>query len=200
MPVVATRAFRTRMKAANRIPRSLELRLKCRIRANRLCGSTTARSRSTAKKLRNYGNKPRGNPQSPQKRTRDNVQSSNLPLLHLTFSVRPSHVDSHVDYHPCFPSRSVFLSTTITLLTTPPRATSLHALIIVRSPGLDLPLRVCSPGGYNTMFRCVFRLALLVTVSFLHIRSLSVSCPSCCPIFEPIFSLSPSGISPYPVA
>lgn len=35
------------------------------------------------------------------------------------------------------------------------------------------------------MFHCVFRLALLVTASFLHIKSVSVSRPPCYPYFNP---------------
>jgi len=117
-------ASQTRMKAVNRILRSLELPFKCRIQANRSCGLTTARSHSTAKKLRNCGSKPKCNPLNHRKRARGNVQSNSPPLLLWTFSARLSYVDLHADHRPCFPPHSVFLSNAITSLTTPLRATS----------------------------------------------------------------------------
>ena len=182
IPVVTTRAFRTRMKAVNQILRSLELLFKCPIQANRLCGLTIAHLHSTAKKLRNCGSKPRGNPLNHQQRERGNVQSSNLPLLLWTSSARPVTLI-------CMP--------TITIAFLPIVFSYRLPLHRSRPRYAQPPLRLnhssqsrtrsfftyMLPGGHNYMSHCVFRLALLATASSLHIKSLSASRPSCCPYF-----------------
>ena len=195
--LVVTRAFRTRTKTANRIPPSREPLPKCRIRVNRLCGLTIVRSPSTTKKLRNCRSKPRGNLPNRQQPTRGNVEGNKLRPIYRTFSAGLYHAGLHADCHPCFPSRSVFLSIPIASLMTL-HAQPLYILIATCNPGLPLSLHVFSPGGHNTIFHPVFRLALLAVATFLHIKSLTMSRPPCCLYFNLSFPSSPT--SPHLVA
>ena len=79
--LIAIRAFRTSMNTANRIPPLLALLPKCRIQANRLCGSTIARSPSPMKKRRSSRNMPRSNPPNRRPPIKGNVGSNDFRLL-----------------------------------------------------------------------------------------------------------------------
>jgi hypothetical protein len=113
LTLVAIRAPLIRTKTVNRIPQSREPLSKCLIQVNRSCGLTIVRSLSTTKRPRNCRSKPRGNLLNHQRPTRGNVEGNNPRPISWTSPAGLYRVGLLASYHPCFHSRTVFLSTPI---------------------------------------------------------------------------------------
>ena len=180
------RAFRTPMKTVNRILLSLAPLPKCHIQVNRSCGSTMARSLSPTKKRRNSRNTPRSNLRNHRHRVRGNVESNDFLQFLETFSAKPDIAHLRAGHHPCFPSRSVFLSPLTAPLTT--RHAQPHPLHNPQSKGLYFSL--FPPQKDIVPYSAVFSaLQCWLPPSNLYM-SLPMSCPPCYPYLSFTFLVS----------
>ena len=173
---IMIRASRTPMNTANRVPPPPALLPKCRIRANRLCGSTIARSLSPMKKRRSSKNMPRRNPPSHQPPVKGNVESDDFRLL------RPSLRD-------------------LTMLICMPAITPAFLLIVLSYRPPSCPSRLCHAQPHlphNPQSKCLYYIppcfVFCIAASFLYIRiidtSSTVLSPSHLFIFPLVFDLA----------